>query len=249
MNITKVTTDMIHPELRGIADSGPIKTFSSLLQRKWGFMVAKFLTGADKGVEIKGLYNSQMKILSNHDGPLIDIRIYKPEKRDKKLPVVVYYHGGGYAIGSPENSHDYIEEYIKRRPCIVVAPRYRLSMANPFPAGFNDAYDTLLWVRDNMDTLGGNGKIIVGGHSAGGGMTAAVTLKARDTGDVKIAFQMPIYPMLDHTHNNPSSKLDAPLWGVHANILGWDFYLADLNKQGAKIPPHHYFCGVCGTVL
>ena len=81
----------------------------------------------------------------------------------------------------------------------MVAPDYRKALDELYPAALNDCYDTLLWMRDNAESLNiRSEKFAVGGHSAGGGLTAAVTLKVFDTQDVKIAFQMPIYPMIDH---------------------------------------------------
>ena len=238
MKIIKVTEDEIHPELQGIAKNRMVKLYGFLFKSRLGFKIANWLRGSEQGQDIEGLDCSEIYIPSNNGGADIRTRIYKPNKAHKKLPVLLYLHGGGYAMGCPEMAHDFIAGYIKKRPCIVVSPDYRLSINHPFPAGFNDGYDTLLWIRDNEKILDSNGKIIVAGHSAGGGMTAAITLKARDTGDVKIAFQMPFYPMLDHTHSNDSSKLDAPFWSVHANIKAWKMYLAGALKQGADISPY-----------
>lgn len=131
------------------------------------------------------------------------------------------------------------KEFIKKRPCIIVAPDYRKSLTAPYPAAFNDCYDTLLWINENTDTLNAmKDKIVVAGHSAGGGLTAAVTLKARDTQDVNIAFQMPIYPMIDDRQSNESSKFISPVWDAKTNALGWDFYLKNLKAQNAEIPAY-----------
>lgn len=68
-------------------------------------------------------------------------------------------------------------------------------------------------------------KIFVGGNSAGGGMTAALTLYARDRGEVNIAFQMPLYPMLDDRPTETSKNNDAPVWNTKSNIAAWELYL------------------------
>lgn len=70
-------------------------------------------------------------------------------------------------------------------------------------------------------------KIFVGGNSAGGGMTAALTLYARDKGEVNIAFQMPLYPMLDDRPTKTSKNNDAPVWNTKSNIAAWKLYLGD----------------------
>ena len=123
-------------------------------------------------------------------------------------------------------------------PCIIIAPDYRKAIAAPYPAAFNDCYDTLLWMKENAQTLGiTSEKLIVGGHSAGGGLTAAVVLKARDTQDVQIAFQMPVYPMIDDRQDTPSAAdSNAPGWDSNTNRLGWGQYLKDLHKGNRKIP-------------
>lgn len=86
----------------------------------------------------------------------------------------------------------------ERTGCVVVAPDYRLSVAHLYPAALDDCYTALIWMRDNVIRLDiREDQLAVAGESAGGGLTAALTLLARDRGEVNIAFQMPIYPMLD----------------------------------------------------
>ncbi len=243
MPITPVPDDMIHPELRHIAHSPMVRIYGVLFRYRMGFKIASVLRGRAKGMDIDGLICQHIYIPSTDPHQTrsvksIRTRIYRPQGFDKPMPIFLYVHGGGYAFGCPEMAGPFIKAYIKKRPCIIVAPDYRKSLKHPFPAGFNDGYDVLLWIRDNMNILGGNGHIIVGGHSAGGGMTAALTLRARNTGSVKIAFQMPHYPMLDYRQNTPSSTLNSPFWGVHANALAWKLYLATLCKKGEHISPY-----------
>ena len=120
-----------------------------------------------------------------------------------------------------------IKDFIETEPCIIVAPDYRKAVESPYPAAFNDCYDTLLWIRDNAASIGGRtDRFIVSGHSAGGGLAAAVSLKATDTDDAKIAFQMPLYPMIDDRQNSASVVgNDAPVWDEEANRLAWSRYL------------------------
>jgi acetyl esterase/lipase len=140
---------------------------------------------------------------------------------------MLYLHGGGYVHGVPEEFGSSIKNFIETEPCIIVAPDYRKAVESPYPAAFNDCYDTLLWIRDNAASLGGRTDgFIVSGHSAGGGLAAAVSLKATDTDDAKIAFQMPLYPMIDDRQNSASAVgNDAPVWDEEANKLAWSRYL------------------------
>jgi len=233
----KVTNDMLHEDLRKSASR--LKLFNFLLSRKWGFRLIRQLSKLSYGKEMKGVQNEERYIPSKNRGPDIRIRIYKPLDTTATLPAMLYCHGGGYAVGSPEESHPAIRRFLKKRPCIIVAPDYRKSQEHPYPAAFNDCYDTLLWMKENAETINAKkDNFIVAGHSAGGGLTAAVTLKARDTQEVKIAFQMPIYPMIDDRQNSESAKLLAPVWDARANAIAWDFYLKNLRDQQVDIPTY-----------
>ena len=192
------------------------------------------------GKNVDSLECNETHISSSDGQHQIRTRIYRPKDDGENLPVMVYLHGGGYITGNPEQAGIFIQKYIQTRPCVVIAPAYRTSYVKPYPAGFDDCYDTLVWVQRNAEKLGANAdKIIVAGHSGGGGLTAAVTLKARDTGDVKIAFQMPIYPMIDDTQpTDPTRYIEAPMWDSRTNAIGWNAYHADLKRTNAEIPAY-----------
>ncbi len=218
----KVTKQMVNEGLRPAY--GALKLLASLLSRKWGMRLFSYVEKLAKGTKLKGFQSEERFIPSTHGGPDIRLRIFKPLNAPEKLPAMIYYHGGGYAIGSPDTYLPSIKGFLKARPCVVIATDYRKSLDNPFPAGFNDCYDTLLWAKENAAELGiYDTNFIVGGHSAGGGLTAAVTLKARDEKSVKIAFQMPIYPMIDDRQNLESAveMEDVPLWNAKTNANGW----------------------------
>lgn len=217
----------------------PVGNFLAwLMSRPGGVRFFNFMTNSLKGNNIKGLTCEKTYIPSQNGGDNIRVRIYRPLHVNGPLPGLLYLHGGGYMVGSPELSPAFIKGYIDKRPCVIIAPDYRKSAQHPFPAGFNDCYDTLLWMKENAEVLGiQSGPLIVGGHSAGGGMTAAVTLKARDTKDVDIAFQMPIYPMIDHRQENESSRKfqQVPVWNGASNRLAWSYYLQNV---GDNVPPY-----------
>lgn len=231
----KIKNDKIHSDLVPLPFSIKVGTF--LLSKKFGFKINDTTLKKMEGSITKGLENQERYIKSNNGGPDIRVRIYRPENNSDKLPVMLYNHGGGYAIGNPEMMGELLKSFIDKRPCLIVAPGYRRSLTNPYPAAFNDCYDTLLWIRDNADAINVDAnKLMVAGHSAGGGLTAAITLKVRETKDVKIAFQMPIYPMIDDRHQKESSQFESPIWGKKSNHIGWELYLKDLHKHNQAIP-------------
>ena len=232
----KTTKEMYDKELRSYCL--PMKILAYIITRKWGINLLNLIMKKFKGKNIAGLHCEEHFIPSKNSGPDIRIRVFRPNNSDKNLPGLLYNHSGGYMLDVPEGSLNIIEHFISTRPCVVVAPDYRKSMKNPFPDGFNDCYDTLLWMKENAVSLGiKSSKFIVAGHSSGGGLTAAVTLKARDTKDVDIAFQMPIYPMIDHRQNTESAKNmnSVPVWNGKTNAVAWSLYLQ--NTSG-KIPTY-----------
>jgi acetyl esterase/lipase len=153
---------------------------------------------------------------------------------------MLYIHGGGYVVGNPEPFFDVYRSFIEARPCVIIAPDYRKALDAPYPAAMDDCYDTLLWMKENAGALKIKpAKFIVGGHSAGGGLAAAVSLKATDTREVDIAFQMPIYPMIDDRQTTESAtNNDGPAWNSASNDLGWNLYLRDLKESGTEIPAY-----------
>lgn len=232
----RITKDMVDKGLQKNYFSG--KLMAWLGHHEWFARASlgyyrKFVAGQN----IDGLQCEERYIKRTKDGTDLRIRIYRPKDASSDpLPAMLYLHGGGYMLGIPEQFPGVFESYIKAQPCIIVAPDYRKSIEAPFPAAFDDGYDTLLWLRDNAASLGAiKDQFIVAGHSAGGGLTAAITLKATDTKDVKIAFQMPAYPMIDDRQNTASNfENNAPIWDAKANKLGWRLYLRGVNP----VPPY-----------
>jgi acetyl esterase/lipase len=230
----KVTLDAIDPELRvaGLAAR-------ALLRPSLGFFrLARRLDHRMHGADLPGFECEQRWVDSLDAGVRVRVRIYRPARRpqDAPLPGVLFLHGGGYAIGSPEQFAPAYRMLLRTRDCVIVAPDYRKSLEAPYPAALHDCYGSLLWLKGNAAELGvREDQLLVMGMSAGGGLTAAVSLLARERGDVRIAHQLPLYPMLDHRMITASSRdNDAPVWGSKHNRIAWDLYLAGL--AGGDVP-------------
>ncbi len=234
----KINKQQLDPELRKFY--GPMKFAAGLLGRAWTVRMLNRLGNLTKGAKIKGLNCAEQWIPGTAGGPDIRVRMFGPANATGKLPGMLYIHGGGYITGSPESFLEVIHRFIATKPCIIVSPAYRRALDAPYPAAFDDCYATLLWMKANAETLGMIAdKFIVAGHSAGGGLTAAVSLKATDTQDVAIAFQMPIYPMIDDRQNSASATdNNAPVWNAKTNKFGWKAYLKGLDAQQVPIPAY-----------
>ncbi|WP_218024858.1 alpha/beta hydrolase [Nocardia pseudovaccinii] len=173
------------------------------------------------------------------DGTRLRVKVYSPLAPTDVGTGLLWLHGGGYFLGRPDQDVPIYRRLIAATGCVVVAPDYRLSVDHPYPAALEDCYDALIWLRDNANRLGiRDDQIAVAGESAGGGLTAALTLLARDRGEVNIAFQMPIYPMIDDRVCTRSARdSDAPLVDTVTLIAAWKLYLGELYWT-QRVPPY-----------
>ena len=237
----KVSRQMLHEDLRAGAVFRQQMLAKYLLRYEWSTKLAHKLLSAKLPGRVPDTISVEERYLPTSDGEAeIRVKIYRPKSSSGKLPPMLYLHGSGYITGAPEPFAGAVARFIERRPCVVAAPAYRTAFVKPYPGAFDDCYMTLLWMRDNADELGVDAsKLMIAGHSAGGGLTAAVTLKARDTGDVKVALQMPFYPMIDDQQpNDPARHMDVPGWDSRTNAFGWASYLKDLHARDVEIPAY-----------
>ncbi|WP_342563818.1 alpha/beta hydrolase [Paenibacillus sp. FSL R7-0345] len=170
----------------------------------------------------------------NIQGPESELllRIYEPADRNGTiLPAVYWMHGGGYILGSPEGDDGFCEYMVNECQCVVISVDYRLAPEHPFPAAIEDCYAGLQWVFAHAEECQIDlSRIAIAGASAGGGLTAALSLLARDRGGLQIAFQMPLYPMLDDRNETSSSyeinEENMPkAWNRESNLKAWELYL------------------------
>lgn len=130
----------------------------------------------------------------------IGVRIYWPDDTGagRPRPLLVFFHGGGFALGSTDTHDDICRALCKDGDVIVVSVDYRRSPEHKFPAAPEDCYAALLWTKTNAENLGGDDKrIAVCGDSAGGNLSAVVAQMARDRGGPQIIYQILIYPNVD----------------------------------------------------
>ncbi len=161
--------------------------------------------------------------------PPVRVRLHRPKGVAGPLPAIVSLHLGGYVVGTYENEDARHDRLCPKLGYLGVAVDYRLAPETPYPGALEDAYAALQWVHDNADELGvDRSRIGILGASAGGGLAAALALYARDKGEVPVAFQQLLYPMLDDRRITPTSRWDVPIWSPASNEVGWSSYLGDL---------------------
>ncbi|HEY0822205.1 MAG TPA: alpha/beta hydrolase [Ramlibacter sp.] len=190
------------------------------------------------------------------DGPAgpIPLRSYRPagSQADAVLPVLVYYHGGGWVIGDLDTHDVLCRQLCNQSGCAVVAVDYRMGPEHRFPAAVDDALAATRWVRTQAAALKVDAsRLAVGGDSAGGNLAAVVALAARDAGDLPIAFQLLIYPATDQRRGWPSHTTNGRGYLLTKETMDYfhDHYLPDpaqdldwrasplLHANHAQLPP------------
>lgn len=169
--------------------------------------------------------------------PGLKVLILRPAEAAGRSPGILWIHGGGYTTGMAEMVYmSRALPLVKKYGAVVIAPEYTLAGKAPYPAALEDCCAALRYLKDHAGELGvDDGRLMVGGESAGGGLCAAVCLEARRRGEVNIAFQMPLYPMLDDRDTESSRNNHGLVWGTRRNHRGWRAYLGEL--YGGDVPP------------
>lgn len=222
----------IHPDVRlaGRVLRRIMPAFTREQLMKLSEKCEKYLAGRWLGKNTR----VEQRMLARPDGTQLRVLICRSKAGTKpEATGLLWIHGGGYAIGAPEQDFFFTDPLVRDGSCVAVMPAYTLATKAPYPAALEDCYLALRWMKENAQELGINpGQLFVGGDSAGGGLTAAVCLYARDRGEVNIAFQMPLYPMLDDRMITASSQNnDAPVWNTASNEAAWGLYLAGVAKD------------------
>lgn len=169
-----------------------------------------------------------------------EIRIYSPKSRKSKLrPGLIFIHGGGMIMGDLDRNDNICKKLTVRLNVVVASLDYRKAPEFPYPAAVNDCLNGINWVFNNASKLGMNLKNIgIYGNSAGGGLVLATALKLRDSGDQRLRYMAPIYPMIDDRNITKSSHeiLNLKVWDRSANLQAWEWYLGKLPADQYAAP-------------
>jgi acetyl esterase len=151
----------------------------------------------------------------------IPVRIYTP-RGAAPFPVLVYFHGGGWVIGSIDTHDGICRELANAASCIVVSVEYRLAPEHKFPAAAEDCHAATLWGTAHATELGGDPRrVAIGGDSAGGNLAAVVAQMARDRGGPPLVFQLLIYPATDAAFDTPSYRDNADGYLLTTADMRW----------------------------
>jgi acetyl esterase len=174
------------------------------------------------------------------DAAEVPLRIFTPEVRTTR-GAILDVHGGGFTVGSATMDDPANTTMARELGAVVVSVDYRLAPENPFPAGLEDCYASLVWLAKNAEQLGIDAdNIVIHGASAGGGLCAALAILARDRGGPTIAFQYLGIPELDDRLATASMQAftDTPLWNLPSAEHSWDCYLGEGVRGTAEVSPY-----------
>ncbi len=208
-----------------------LKAFSLLLVQTQGMSLPECRAASThfftQNVVKEPVYQINDTTILGGDGNSIPLRVFTPEGHH--LPILLFFHGGGWVFGSIEGSDSFCRQIANRGNCIVIAVDYRLAPENQFPKGLEDCYAAVKWAYENAEAFDGDSsRIAVGGESAGANLAAAVALISRDRAEFKLNFQLLLYPVTTNEINEKPYKesLDQSFITFDAMLMFWNLYLA-----------------------
>jgi acetyl esterase len=192
---------------------------------------------AELGGDLEPVARIEDREVPGPAGP-IPIRIYAPTASSPSaLPVLAYFHGGGWVICDLDTHESTCRALANRAGCLVVAVDYRLAPEHRHPAALDDCWAVVEWLAGSGAEIGADPRrIAVGGDSAGGNLAAAVALRAREGGGPALRAQLLIYPVLDFDLDNASYQANANGYGLTRDSMRW-YWEQYLGEAGAGLGP------------
>ncbi|MFM0153245.1 alpha/beta hydrolase [Paraburkholderia sediminicola] len=178
--------------------------------------------------------------LAGFDGAHVPVRVYRPQDAQPGLATVVFFHGGGFVLGSVELMDDIARKLCRDMNAVVVSVEYRLAPEYPFPAAHDDALTATLWAIRNVAALGGDAsRVAVAGESAGGNLAASTALTLRDRGE-RLAAQLLVVPGVDlarDTSRIEAKQSDFPMLSPSDLRDISRLYMGANSAQAGMFPP------------
>ncbi len=233
--------EQLDPELRAVVEKLPADRPMNLNEIPAArAKMKKMMTAALASLPPVEGVDSEDHFVPAQGGAAVRVRVYRPNDQPGTLPALYWIHGGGYVMGDIDQDDRLMKQMVKRVGCAAVSVDYRLAPEHPFPTPVEDCYAGLKWLFAHAGELRVEpSRIAIGGASGGGGLTAGLALLVRDRGEVRVAFQLLIYPMIDDRNVTPASYAitDPRMWNRESNRLAWKAYLGR-DGGGAGVSPY-----------
>lgn len=220
---------MLHPELEAFLDlaeanagNAPFHHMSpEQARRVFQQSTEQLRWAAPEGLAVEALQ------APGRDGAAIPLRLYRPPQATAPLPVLVYFHGGGFVVGSLDSHDGVCRELCARAGCAVLAVGYRLAPEHRFPVALEDGQDTLAWLASEAEQLGlDSARVAFGGDSAGATLATVLAIEAARAGEqavLKPCAQLLCYPVTDASRQSVSRTLFGEGYLLESDTLEW-FY-------------------------
>jgi acetyl esterase/lipase len=218
-------TPFVHPELRS--------SVPAILKLSQGPLTTEMLQAGRKAMAVKEPLLqpawAERLIPGSRGGPDVKVYVINTQSGGSPRPAILHMHGGGFVLGDAKSAVPDLQAIASELECCIVTVEYRLAPETRFPGALEDNYAALKWLYANADQLGVDQKRIgVMGESAGGGHAAMLAIAARDRGEIPLAYQALIYPMLDD--RTGSTRVAPPqqgalVWTPERNRFGWSSLL------------------------
>ncbi|MET9323109.1 alpha/beta hydrolase [Streptomyces sp. NPDC003038] len=226
----------VHPELEPV--------LAALPERDMFGNIPASREGMRKAMSTRAPYEDprlsiEDTVATHADGSEVPVRLYRPAQAEGPLPAVLFFHGGGFALGDLDSGDRNCARICTETDALVIAVGYRLAPEHPYPAAPADAWTALRWTAGSATELGIDAaRIAVSGHSAGACLAAGLTLRARDENGPAIAFQHLLLPVLDDRGTGTSRKEVADPRVINGSSVEtmWRLYLA--GEDGAQLPSY-----------
>ena len=233
------TKELLDPELREMAKGSSLPELTDETIADIRRVMADQAPELDDPLN-KGVYRKEI-FVSVSGQPDVRCLLYGKLNGQEDASGYLHIHGGGYLFGRPEGSDPMNLHLASMLNIVILSVDYRLAPENPIPAPLDDCYAALGWFHENAVELGvDTERIGVGGESAGGGLAAALAIKARDEGEYDLCWQQLTYPMLDD-RTGSSQHYGDPLvgefvWTRELNQYGWSSYLGNAERTAPQVP-------------
>ena len=233
------TKALVDPELAALLDQVPaVKLTAEIVKQVRAMSQTQTLLTLPTFPDIEV---TECFVPGPEGAPEVRVLVYLPITVEGPRATLLWMHGGGYIMGSPEQEDLMVKNMVSAIGCVAVSVDYRLAPETRHPGPVEDCYAALKWLHTHASELGVDPtRIAIAGSSAGGGLAAALTLLARDRGEVSLAFQFLLAPMLDDrtsTLAEPHPYTGEFIWTPEANRFGWSSLLGQ-ESGGPDVSPY-----------
>ncbi len=231
--------DRMDPEIAAVLDNVPLLDIADIPTAR--VERAELAAAARARWQPSGRVGTEDTWISGYAGSdPVRVRLHRPKEAATDAPCLLWVHGGGHVLGEADQDDPLLDDLVATTGCVAAAVDWRRAPEHPFPAALHDCYATLAWLHESAGDLGvDRGKVVLGGASSGGGLAAGTALMARDVGELRVAAQVLVYPMLDDRGVTASGRAvtHRRLWNVDSNRLAWQAYLGGAGPVSPYAAP------------